>query len=403
MANKTHIVGLFIKYLNGTIRPAELTELLLYFEKSQEGDDLTPLIQQELNDTAIDDTSLKDIVDKVETKLFAETMPTDLPAATGRSKETFRRVWWLSAAAAAIVFMGLSWFFWNQPSGKKAALAALEADIAPGSNRATLTLSNGRTIDLSTDQSGIVMDEEISYADGSLVAGQEPNKKSVVPAASQLTLTTPKGGTYRIRLPDGTDVWLNAASTLKYPSKFDERERVVELTGEAYFDVRHADGLPAGKSGRAWPFRVITNGQEVEVLGTEFNITAYGDEQAVKTTLVNGRIGVSTADKKPPRILAPGQQLTNRNGDIRITTVDVSDYTAWKEGQFVFYGTSFPELVKQIERWYDVSFEITVPVQEVELWGTVSREVMLSQILHVIALNTSLKFTREGRHIMVHH
>ena len=148
----------------------------------------------------------------------------------------------------------------------------------------------------------------------------------------------------------------------------------------------------------------MSNGQTVEVLGTKFNITAYSDEEEVNTTLVEGRVRVSTLNgETEAATLAPGQQLTNRNGTIQITAVDVNDYIAWKQGQFVFYGTSMPVLIKQMERWYDVSFDVTVPVHDIELWGSLSRNVMLSEILNVIELNTPLKFTQEGRHVMVHY
>ena len=420
------IVELFNKYLQGIISPAELTELLRYIDQSEEGDEFTQLIQRELGKAEVDQASLQALVDRVEAKVFANTTPTNQPRLPNRPKWFPVGGLWsgVAAAAMAIIAIGLGWFFTKYPDKQVdvKSSATIETDIAPGTNRATLTLADGRTVDLSADQSGIIVGSGIVYTDGSEVID---NGKLTIDSGSQggnyplsivhYQLSTPKGGTYQIVLPDGTKVWLNSASTLKYPSRFDEKERVVELEGEAYFEVRgtkyevrskepRTSNLVLRTSGSAWPFRVVSNGQTVEVLGTKFNITAYSDEEEVNTTLVEGRVRVSTLNgETEAATLAPGQQLTNRNGTIQITAVDVNDYIAWKQGQFVFYGTSMPVLIKQMERWYDVSFDVTVPVHDIELWGSLSRNVMLSEILNVIELNTPLKFTQEGRHVMVHY
>lgn len=406
MTNKTPIAELFDKYLQGIISPAELAKLLRYIEQSKAGDELTSMIQRQLEETdEVDDMSVKRLVDKVEAKVFADTLSTGHTEFSNRPARFLMRGLWFKVAAAAmiVVVIGLGWLLMRQPNGKAERSATVEADIGPGTNRATLTLANGQAIDLSADQSGIIVGKDIRYTDGSSVAGEpgNPETRELLRAEGH-TLATPKGGTYQVTLPDGTHVWLNSASTLTYPSQFDDRERVVKLVGEAYFEVRSTN-LVSRTSGAAWPFRVISEDQVVEVLGTEFNIAAYSDEQEIKTTLVKGRVRVSAANgKAQTNVLAPGQQLINRNGTVEMATVDVGDYIAWKQGQFVFYGTSMPALIKQIERWYDVSFEVTVPINDIELWGKLSRDVTLSEILHVIELNTPLKFTQEGRHVMVH-
>lgn len=410
MSHKTPIAELFNKYLEGTIRPAELTELLQYIERSEAGDELTPLIQRELGEQGADYPSLKALVDRVEAKVFADTAPTAQSGITSRlSHFSLKRTWVRYAAVAAVVIaLGLGWLVIRTSIETGGTSASIETDIAPGTNRATLTLADGRKVDLNTAQNGIVVGEKITYLDGTEVSAIDHPAPDV---PQPLSLTTPKGGTYQVTLPDGTNVWLNSASTLTYPSRFDDNERVVELVGEAYFEVRSTrygerstryEVRGTGNEVRgAWPFRVVSNGQVVEVLGTEFNVSAYSDDPEMKTTLVEGRLRVFTG-KTQGSILVPGQQLTNRNGAVQIATVDVGNYIAWKQGQFVFYGTSMPTLIKQIERWYDVSFYVTVPVDNIELWGSLSRDVMLSEILHVIELNTPLKFTQEGRHVMVH-
>src|SRR5690606_2975088 len=171
--------------------------------------------------------------------------------------------------------------------------AGFVQDIPPGSNRATLTLASGQTVHLKEDEGGIVVGEELSYEDGSAV--YEANESAL--ENTYYELSTPRGGTYKVSLPDGTVVWLNAASSLKYPGRFAENERVVEVSGEAYFSV-----APAANK----PFKLVHAEQTISVLGTEFNLTAYADDEGIKTTLMNGSIAVkSTVNDQPPTVLHP--------------------------------------------------------------------------------------------------
>src|SRR5690606_13352531 len=175
-------------------------------------------------------------------------------------------------------------------------------DILPGGNRATLTLADGRTINLSEAQTGIVVGDGITYLDGTGVLDNSASSVSTI-----MSLSTPKGGTYQITLPDGSKVWLNANSTLKYPSRFGGKERVVELEGEAYFDVSQQSTANSRQASFV-PFLVKTNNQTVEVLGTEFNISAYADDPVTKTTLVEGSVKVSAHAVNASTLLKPGEQ-----------------------------------------------------------------------------------------------
>ncbi|WP_262245934.1 FecR family protein [Parapedobacter soli] len=398
---KAPITTLFQKYLNNQISPEELQDLLHYFEHSEVGDDLTPLIKQALDHVAEtpDELLVRAMADRAERRIIARTV------SSGQSKRWTSGHWLRVAAAALIIMAGGTYFYLKSPDGLQAPVSQF-ADIAPGSNQARLTLPDGRTIDLNTAQRGITVEDGIKYTDGTeVVVNQQPisgaqrsnNQTTVSPMAATMSLSTPKGGQYQIILPDGTNVWLNAASMLRYPTQFTGDTREVELDGEGYFEV--------AKDAHQ-PFLVKSNGQVVKVLGTEFNVNAYRDEVRVTTTLVEGSVEVAsqtaTAGLSVKSVgLKPGQQAAFEDGHIHVTEVDASDYVAWKDGRFVFYSEPLPLVIRKIERWYDVSFEHRELAEDIELWGSLSRNVMLSEILEVIELNTPLTFERKGRRIIV--
>src|SRR5690606_22741368 len=198
-------------------------------------------------------------------------------------------------------------------------------------------------------------------------------------------LTTPKGGTYRLTLSDGTNVWLNAASTLRYPAKFTGTERMVELEGEAYFEVSR---LTRGSDIRV-PFRVVSKGQTVEVLGTEFNITAYADEDAVRTTLVEGSVqvvsdGAIETQRPQPVTLRPGQQSVVSPDGTQINSVDVSMFTAWKDGLFSFRETEMSDAMRQLARWYNVDVVYEGAVPETYFFGNIRRDKSLAHALAIL-------------------
>ena len=310
--------------------------------------------------------------------------------------------------AAAIIVAALVGYFamvGRQPSVYSPGIA----DIAAGGNRATLTLADGRTISLSEAQTGIVVGEGISYTDGSLVLGEQANRGT---SEQVHTLTTPKGGTYQIILPDRSKVWLNANSTLKYPSRFPENERIVELEGEAYFDVSEQVNERSQKT----PFRVVSKGQTVEVLGTQFNISAYADDPEIKTTLVEGKVKVALAgsttdrspitDHRPPITLSPGEQSTVRarlpgqGAVIGVQQVDVNQYTAWKDGLIILNNADIATVVRQLERWYDVTFEVASWPEGLRLEGELPRNTKLSGIIDALQLNTGKQLYINGRRVM---
>jgi transmembrane sensor len=240
-------------------------------------------------------------------------------------------------------------------SEAKHAVSEAKSDISPGGNIATLTLADGRKISLTdakngqlAEQSGIKISKT---ADGQLVYNITNAENSSL-SLSYNTIETPPGGQYQVILPDGSKVWLNSASSLRYPVRFTGNERKVEISGEAYFEVAHNSKMP---------FRVINSNQIVEVLGTHFNIMAYPDESSTNTTLLEGSVRIIKENKS--KIISPGQQTRVKNGDIDVASVDVTQVTAWKEGYFMFKNEDIQSIMRQISRWYnlEVKYQGDIP------------------------------------------
>lgn len=314
------------------------------------------------------------------------------PARTSR----IRRLLPYAAAAAVLIAVTVGIGIWQYSQSAYQPISA--AQVAPGTNRATLTLADGRTIDLSEAQTGIVVGEQdITYSDGTALGQPEegtPGTENGKLSTEYYVLSTPKGGTYQVTLPDGSKVWLNANSTLKYPSGFDGDERIVELTGEGYFEVnRHKVGESAFQ-----PFKVISNGQTVEVLGTQFNISAYPDETSAKTTLVEGsvRLGINASEAAAPNtqyaILAPGEQGILQNGKLEVQTVDVEKITAWQKGYFMFSG-ELQSILADIARWYDVEVVFdSAGLKNLKASGIVFRDKPLSDVLDMLSRVAPVQF-----------
>jgi transmembrane sensor len=387
----------------------------------------------------------------------------------------------VAAAAVAVMVFGV-WFYSSQYlvfSGKK--LNGIYAnDVAPGKNTATLTLADGKVINLSEAKTGVVVGaNKLAYNDGTVVdpslrggtTRQSPFGDEV--AASRraprnddmmLTAATPRGGTYQIILPDGTKVWLNADSKISFPSQFTGDTRKVTLSGEAYFEVAKVmikeQGVRSKEQGAKMPFIVVSNGQEVEVLGTHFNINAYRDEGSTRTTLLEGSVRISSlrggthetsseqavrqphdeiaASRRAPRnddwnsndrnsndrnndgrssdewaegrggnseVLKPGQQavLTANANPIKVQQVDVNEAVAWKDGMFTFTKTDIRSIMRMISRWYNVEVVYQGKITETSFGGSVPRSLNISQILKSLELTGEIHFNVEGRRVTVMH
>lgn len=282
----------------------------------------------------------------------------------------------MAVAASIVVLLSLGVYVYiHQQSSVGSSESIQVVDIEPGGNKAVLTLADGRSILLDEQQDGIVMDTGIRYRDGTPVA--EGWEEEVI-CNQWMTITTPPGGQYAITLPDGSQVWMNAASSLRYPHKFANGERVVELEGEGYFEIAHRSGQP---------FLVKTAGQTVQVLGTHFNVNAYANERETRTTLVEGRIKIMGSSTAEEAILRPGEQSIVSGETIRKTEVDVSKAVAWREGRFDFNGKNLEQVMRELARWYaiEVVYEGRIPV--IEFWGGVYRNQNLGTVLEILETN----------------
>lgn len=313
-------------------------------------------------------------------------------------KEKARTLWprivAIAAAVAAIVF-GI-WFFELTSSRKAPGNDAwVKHDIAPGKNGATLTLSTGEVLQLSDTKTGVVIGPaSLTYDDGSsLKTGRNAE------SALGLTAATAKGQTYMVILPDGSKVWLNAASTLKFPSSFSRKvSRTVELAGEAYFEISKNKSqafVVKTKKGDRFPE------QEIKVLGTHFNVTAYEDEATVRTTLLEGSVEVGAVGVGRSLLKPEQQAVLSRNG-IKVQAVRAEDAIAWKEGLFIFEDEPLEQIMKRIARWYNVEVVYDEGVDRSKrYWGSVSRYEQVSGVLDIMQSTRNIHFKVEGRRIRV--
>lgn len=255
-------------------------------------------------------------------------------------------------------------------------------DLAPGKNIASITLSDGRVIELSQDQEGVVLGEQLKYEDGTLI--QEMDDAVMTYA----TITTPKGGHYQITLSDGTKVWLNADSKLRYPTRFKSDSREVMLEGEAYFDV-----TTIVNNDKKTPFMIKTAFQNVEVLGTEFNLKAYPDDLInTQTTLVTGAVSIHSEGEN--LALIPGEQGLMSSQGLSKRKVDTSLYTAWKDNKFVFEEMELHEALKILSRWYDFDYVIDNSVKPIHLYASINRNKSLKEVLNILE-SSDIKFRLE--------
>ncbi|TDQ07497.1 FecR family protein [Pedobacter metabolipauper] len=300
----------------------------------------------------------------------------------------------LIAAAIALIVIGAGLFYYQAQDPKRGlhAMANYANDIAPGKVGATLTLANGKKIRLSDAANGQIAKQAgisvIKTADGQITYKIEESSSN----NNQVnTLSTAVGETYSLILPDQSKVWLNAASSLTYAAGLQQQgQRRVKLVGEAYFQVAK-DALH--------PFVVESGSQQVEVLGTEFNVNSYQDEEVFRTTLLQGSVKLS--DNGATRILSPGDQATNAKGQLHLATVDTELAVAWKNNKFIFERLHIEEIMRMISRWYNVEVIYQGEVPDVTFWGSVSRFENVSKALISLEATGNVHFKIEGRKIYV--
>lgn len=312
----------------------------------------------------------------------------------------YKRIWFRIAAAAAILILigaGSFFIFFNKEQNQIAKTNTIvpQNDIAPGGNKAVLTLGDSSKIILDNAQNGTLAQQgntNVSKMNDGQIAYNVLNEKPTEVLYN--TITTPRGGQYQLTLSDGSKVWLNAASSIRFPTAFIGNERKVEITGEAYFEITHDETKP---------FKVNVAGkEEVEVLGTHFNINSYSDEATINTTLLEGRVKISSLITHYSSLITPGQQAQlNSNGEIILKKdVNKDEIMAWKNGQFYFEDANLKTILRQITRWYDVDVIYEGSVSDEKYFGIVSRNSLLSEVLKSLQAN-AIQFRIEGKKLYI--
>lgn len=363
--NPELVKELFQKYLNGACTPAEID----FLEK-------TFLLYLQTQDTMPDEIQIRAASERVRNRL------------AGNIRRDQRRKWkrvrfYYAVAALLIASFSIgfiTWRFAESYDSQRDNWAATDAQ--PGGNKAILTLADGEMINLNEAQQGIIVGDGITYADGTPVLDNQ-RKEGKNPGAIYLTLRTPKGGMYQVTLPDGTHVWLNASSVLKYPNRFAADERIVEIEGEGYFAVA---------KDKKRPFKVSTSKQELMVLGTAFNISAYPDENQTETTLVEGAVKIINVANKAASKLHPGQQALLSSEGLQVRRVDTKEFTAWKDGYFFFNDANIYTILKKFSRWYDVEIDDSVKPTNDLFTGKIPRNVSLKSALRIVEGTSGMSF-----------
>jgi transmembrane sensor len=311
------------------------------------------------------------------------------PAVRGRIARLAPGRKWVAAAIVLVLAAGGYYLYAVRDYSSGHAPAIMASDILPGGNRATLTVAGGQVIVLDSASNGAVTVQGntavVKTAGGKLVYRPAAHAADVIPVFN--TLSTPKGGQYQLTLPDGTRVRLNAASSLRFPTAFTGGQRNVELSGEAYFQVA-AD--------KRRPFAVSLGSMQVQVLGTEFDVMAYPDEPAARTTLVSG--SVRLVDGAAHTILDPGKTAEWRDQGFQLIPADVQQVTAWRYGEWSFNRLDIREIMRQLARWYDIEVDYEGKVPDKAFGGVIHRDVNLSTVLKFLKIN-GIHFRQDGRRI----
>lgn len=302
---------------------------------------------------------------------------------------------WQRIAASVILVLSASaamYFYFKKPAPANYVVQAPaktdQKNFATGINKTFLTLTDGSKIYLETAPIGKITDQGgvriTKIKEGVISYAQISNQVNLVNPKNTNIITTSKGGQYQIILPDGSHVWLNTLSSLKFPISFNGKKREVELKGEGYFEVA---------KNKIHPFNVLTQDQEVEVLGTHFNINSYEDEPTTETTLLEGSVRILQLKSNKSALLKPGQQSHLKgNGAIQVNSVKTESVIAWKNGLFQFQNSDIRNVVRQLARWYDVDFEFKGPIPVIKLWGEIHRNTDVLNALEILSY-FDLKYT----------
>lgn len=389
----TRLTILFDRYLNNSCTPAEKQELAELILSKEHDASISQVLEQVWAKT----TGEADIPEDKAEHIFQSILTTETKTVPRIHRIHFRRLRWWAAAAIFILFVTGSYFLlFNNKGGKQNEIVKTEPtkDVkAPTTNRAMITLADGKTVYLDSALNGELAVQGniklVKLANGQIA--YQTASGEIVKELKYNTLSNPRGSkVIDMQLSDGSHVWLNAGSSVTYPIAFVGDERKVSITGEAYFEV----AKDASKK-----FIVDANETTTEVLGTHFNVNAYDDESDIRITLLEGSVKVSKGNSN--NLLKPGQQAQVSNSIKVVNDVDVEQVMAWKNGKFQFGGAGIEEVMRQIARWYDVEVVYELKPQDVHFRGGISRDVEASKVFKMLETTEAVHFRIEGKKVYV--
>ena len=398
------------RFILGTITPAEKQQFLSLIEVPPYREELESILKEAMVTDRYDMS-----LDPQYTEIFIQKLNGEINSAPHQRSfsihytNIFKRTWFRIAAAVLMVFCAAAYFYYqgnkkqNNVAIAPPASATPVNDALPGGDKAILTLADGSVITLDNANNGELAKqggvEVMKLANGQLSYVVKSTPAVTNTEVTYNTLETPRGGQYQILLPDGTKVWLNAISSIRFPTVFTGPERDVSVTGEAYFEVAHD---------KSKPFKVKTRETEIEVLGTNFNVNAYEDEQSIKTTLIEGSVKVSrlltpsaaasAEEGRVSRVLVPGQQA-DQNLNIK-QNIDVQQVIAWKNGLFKFDRATIQEVTRQLSRWYNVDIIYEKEIPDIKFAGEMQRSLNLSEVLEILE-KMGVTFKIEGKKLLI--
>ncbi|HRE53004.1 MAG TPA: DUF4974 domain-containing protein [Flavitalea sp.] len=378
----TRLHYLLDQYITGRHTPEELTEFWSLIDNMEDAD---PIKEQLMawwrNEEGADELTANIDPARMLERILGDRQPAPQPV----HRIHFLRMAWIRYAAMILLVIGAGVYFYyaqnpalpQEQETITVQKAPRQHDVAPGYDKAILTLSNGEQVALDETNTTVISDGGvvINKDKGALVYG----KTNIV---AYNTMTTPRGGQYRLTLPDGTQIWLNAASSITYPTAFVGPERKVEITGEVYFEVAKNEKMP---------FKVkLRDETEIRVLGTHFNVNAYADEPLVRTTLLEGSVMINNS------VLKPGQAYSNG----KVTEADTEAAVGWKNGVFIFNRDNLTSVMRQLSRWYDVDVEYQGSLASRTFSGKIKRDLGLLDLLDGLK-STDVRFKIEGKKLIV--
>jgi transmembrane sensor len=392
----SRIASLIIKRMQDSLSPQEQAELEAWLHEDSDN----YLLYEEMMDENNLGSQLEEL-QSVDHESAYQRLASQIFQPTPVLKRNTRKTWYLAAAAVLVLGIG-TWVLVSQWSDKPAAAEVAITrqqdfdNIKPGTKKAVLTLADGRKIELDQNRQGIIAEEANNTIQqshpGNLYYSENAGDLSFSTHSQENVLFVPRSGEYSVTLNDGTIVWLNALSSLRYPVHFSKSERRVVLTGEAYFQV-------ATDASR--PFVVEIDSVEVRALGTEFNITAYPEDSKMGAALVEGVISVSKHDEQ--RLLRPGHIAeVSDSGRIQIKEADIQEVTAWKNGEFVFHNTPLQDIMNQLARWYDIEVNYPEGIPSINFTGGLRRDDGIYRLIIMLELTGEVRFKVDGRKIKVY-